>query len=315
MAHLELASSSSCTPRTPPVEHALANSTYQEVTTALDTESARNQLIDEHLPMVRRLALRMRGRLPQHVELEDLVSAGTLGLVEAVSKLDSAMLLQFGSYAQTRIRGAMLDSLRKLDWSPRSLRRQEREMQQAIKLLAAKDIFSPSDSDIANEMSLPLLQYQKLRNALKGLQLGSLQAERNEDSGGEQEIQFLPASPAEDPLFRCLQSEIRDRLSAAINALPEKQRLVLTLYYYEELNMREISEVMAMTGSRVSQLHSSAIAHLRFVTSADLDDVRGKGADRREGGRGGGDLRGGSTRSARKDFLSPSFRDVAKIVR
>lgn len=138
MAHLEFAASTLHTNWTPPEKHAIAAFTSQQITAALDAESARNQLIAEYLPIVRRLARQLCGRLPRHINLEDLVSAGTLGLLEAASKVKSAMHLQFRVYAQARIQGAMLYSLRKLDWSSRSLRRKERELQHAVHVLTSR---------------------------------------------------------------------------------------------------------------------------------------------------------------------------------
>jgi RNA polymerase sigma factor for flagellar operon FliA len=222
----------------------------------------RDQLLLEHLPTVRYLARRIHERLPQHVELDDLISAGVVGLIDAFSKFDHTKKVQFKSYAQFRIRGAILDSLRTLDWSPRELRRKGRAVEEAIRSVTHKIGRAPSEQEIAKEMDVDLIQYQQLLGELKGLEIGSLHMERSENSGDE-ELSYIPGSPDEDPLFRCLQGEMKQRLTDAIEELPEKERMVLTLYYYEELTMKEIGLTLGVVESRVSQIHSSAVVRLR----------------------------------------------------
>ena len=224
--------------------------------------AGRDQLLLEHLPTVRYLARRIHERLPQHVELDDLVSAGVVGLIDAFSKFDHTKKVQFKSYAQFRIRGAILDSLRTLDWSPRELRRKGRAVEEAIRSVTQKLGRVPSEQEIAKEMELGLTEYQQLLGELKGLEIGSLHMERTEDSGDE-ELSYIPGAPDEDPLFRCLQGEMKQRLTDAIEDLPEKERMVLTLYYYEELTMKEIGLTLGVVESRVSQIHSSAVVRLR----------------------------------------------------
>ena len=220
------------------------------------------RLLLEHLPIVRFLARRIHERLPHHVDVEDLVSAGVVGLMDAFSKFDPAKKVQFRSYAQFRIRGAILDSLRTLDWSPRELRRKGRAVEEAIRVLTARLGHPPGELEIAAELELGLEEYQQLLGDLKGLEIGTLHVERNEDSG-EEELAYVPGRPEEDPLFCCLRGELEDRLSDAISHLPERERLVMTLYYYEEMTMREIGMVLGVVESRVSQIHSSAVLHLR----------------------------------------------------
>jgi RNA polymerase sigma factor for flagellar operon FliA len=224
----------------------------------------------EHLPIVRFLARRIHERLPQHVDIEDLVSAGVVGLMDAFSKFDPTKKVQFRSYAQFRIRGAILDSLRTLDWSPRELRRKGRAVEEAIRTLTARIGHAPGEGEVAVEMGLPLEEYQQLLGDLKGLEIGTLHLERNEDSG-EEELAYVPGRPEEDPLFRCLRGELEDRLSDAIAHLPDRERLVMTLYYYEEMTMREIGMALGVVESRVSQVHASAVAHLRSALR-DLAD-------------------------------------------
>jgi RNA polymerase sigma factor for flagellar operon FliA len=226
------------------------------------SEQERERMMLEHMPAVRWMARRIHERLPQHVELDDLVSAGVVGLLDAFRKFDPAKKVQFRSYAQFRIRGAILDSLRTLDWSPRDLRRKGRAVEEAIRQLTARCGRTPSEPEVAREMGLELEEYQQLLGQLKGLEIGTLHLERSEDPG-EEELAYIPNPSEEDPLFRCLRGEMRERLAAAIEQLPERERLVVTLYYYEEMTMKEIGLALSVVESRVSQIHSSAVVHLR----------------------------------------------------
>ncbi|HEY4047986.1 MAG TPA: FliA/WhiG family RNA polymerase sigma factor [Acidobacteriaceae bacterium] len=228
----------------------------------------REQVLLENLPMVRFVARRIHEKLPQHVQLEDLVSAGILGLMDATAKFDPAKNTQFRTYAQFRIRGAILDSLRDVDWGPRDLRRKGRAIEDAIRALTVRLGRAPVEAEIANELGQTLEEYQKTLSDLKGLEIGSLHAQRNEDSG-EEELAYVPGPPGEDPLFLCMRAEMRDRLQGAIEELPENERLVLSLYYYEELTMKEIALVLNVTASRISQIRSSAILHMR----AKLEEI------------------------------------------
>lgn len=231
------------------------------------------RILLEHLPIVRFLARRIHERLPQHVDIEDLVSAGIVGLMDAFAKFDPAKKVQFRSYAQFRIRGAILDSLRTLDWSPRELRRKGRAVEEAIRALTARLGRAPGEGEVAAEMGLDLEEYQQLLGDLKGLEIGTLHLERNQDSG-EEELAYVPGRPEEDPLFRCLRGELEERLAEAIAKLPDRERLVMTLYYYEEMTMREIGLALGVVESRVSQVHASAVSHLRVA----LKDLAARGA-------------------------------------
>ena len=220
------------------------------------------QILMEHLPVVRFLARRIHERLPQHVDIEDLVSAGIVGLLDAFAKFDPQKRVQFRSYAQFRIRGAILDSLRTLDWSPRELRRKGRAVEESIRVLTARLGRPPGEAEVAAEMDLGLDEYQQLLGELKGLEIGTLHVEHNEDSG-EEELAYIPGRPEDDPLFHCLRGELQERLTEAIENLPERERMVMTLYYYEEMTMREIGMALGVVESRVSQVHASAVLHLR----------------------------------------------------
>jgi RNA polymerase sigma factor FliA len=244
-----------------------------EITSEITPDQER--LMIEHLPTVRYLARRIHERLPQHVEIDDLVSAGVLGLIDAFRKFDPAKKVQFRSYAQFRIRGAILDSLRTLDWSPRDLRRKGRAIEEAIRTLTARTGRAPSEPEVAAELGMELGEYQQLLGELKGLEIGTLHAEHSEDSG-EEELAYIPNKPEDDPLFCCLKSEMQSRLATAVDQLPERERLVMTLYYYEEMTMKEIGLTLGVVESRVSQIHSSAVLHLRSLLASSAAKNPGK---------------------------------------
>ena len=221
----------------------------------------RDQVIIAYLPLVQKIAKGVHARLPEQVELSDLVSAGTLGLVDAYNKYESAKRVPFGAYATIRIRGAIIDSLRLLDWSPRSLRRKAREIQEAISGLTRQLGRAPSEAEIASVMRISLEEYQQLLGGLHGLAIGSLHAEPS--AGGEEELAYVPDPTEKGPLFRCMESEMRQRIARAIDALPDRERLAVTLYYYEEMTQPEIGIVLGVGASRISQLLTSATLRLR----------------------------------------------------
>jgi RNA polymerase sigma factor for flagellar operon FliA len=224
--------------------------------------SQQEQVVVDHLPLVRFIARRVHERLPRHVPIDDLYSAGIIGLLDAFGKFDSSKNIKFRSYAQFRIRGAILDSLRNLDWSPRELRRKARAVEDAIQVLTGQLRRSPTEIEIAQQLHIDLGAYQHLLGELKGLDVGSLHAKRSSDEGEEQLV-YVPGRPEDDPLFRFLHAETRERLTKAINDLPERERLVMTLYYYEETTMKEIGLILGVAECRVSQIHASAVLHLR----------------------------------------------------
>jgi RNA polymerase sigma factor FliA len=220
------------------------------------------RVMAEHMPIVRFIARRIHERLPQHVPIEDLYSAGVLGLLDAFGRFDSSKQVTFRTYAQFRIRGAILDSLRTLDWSPRDLRRKGRGVEQAIQALIGQLNRSPTDIEIAQKLNIPLAAYQQLLGELKGLEIGTLHTDRSAESD-EEELDLIPGRPDDDPLYRYLDGEMRERLTKAIEDLPARERLVLTLYYYEETAMKEIALILGVHVTRVSQIHASAVLHLR----------------------------------------------------
>jgi len=240
----------------------LTTSSKNESSTGILDPVERERLLQENLPEVRYIARRIHDRLPSHVSFDDLVHAGILGLIDAVDKFDPNRNVLLKSYARFRIRGAILDSLRQLDWSPRALRRQARRIEDAQREIATKAGRAATDTEIAAHLEMPLEEYQQLLGDLRGLDLGSLQTAGNEESPETPHIS-LTAREDEDPFQLCLRSEMRSLLAEAIEELDEKERHVLGLYYLEELTMKEVGLILDIGESRVSQIHTAAILRLR----------------------------------------------------
>ena len=230
----------------------------------------REKVLLEHLPQVQYIARRIHDRLPPQVLLEDLVHAGILGLIDAVKKYDPSKNVQLKHYAEFRIRGAILDSLRQVDWSPRALRRQARRLEQAILSCKARLGRDPSEPEIAAELQISLENLQQLLGDLRGLDIGSLQADTGD--GMEEEGALHRAEREEEnPYHQALRSEMNGLLERAIGELPERERQVLALYHFEELTMKEVGEVMGIGESRVSQIHTAALLRLRVRMREMLD--------------------------------------------
>ena len=184
----------------------------------------------DYLPLVRILALQIHGRLPRNVEIDDLYSAGLVGLIEAFAKYDPTKKVPFVAFAQFRIRGAILDSLRLLDWAPRGLRYKGRLIQKAIRKLVCLLGHTPSEDEIADEMKISLNSYQQLRGELSSVEIEPLMRKVDRDSAEEEPVN-TPGRLEDDPLFRCLRGEMEGRMTTAIETLPDQERLVTTLYY------------------------------------------------------------------------------------
>ena len=223
------------------------------------------KIVFEQMPQVKYIARRIHEHLPQHVPIEDLIHAGIVGLIDALNKFDSEKNVKFSSYAKFRIRGAILDSLREMDWSPRDLRRKSRQMDTVIQKLQAELGRAASGPELANAMGLSLRELHHLLNEIRGLEIGSLQCESYEDGQETDLAQNIAGPPDQDPLTLCLAGERKERLQKAIAHLPEREQQVLMLYYQQELTMREVGQLMGVGESRVSQIHTLAVEHLRSV--------------------------------------------------
>jgi len=254
---------------------------YQTV----QNDAERERVLMEQLPQVRYIARRIHERLPRHVPFEDLVHAGVLGLIDALNKFDQSKHVQFSSYSKFRIRGAILDSLREMDWSPRDLRRNARRLEEAHNTLRARLGRNPSEPELAAELGIDLRGLQLLLGEISGLEVGSLRVESPRDGREEDLCEYLQDDSEETPLFLCLRSEMKHLLARAIAELPEKERQVLALYYYEELTMKEVGTVLGVGESRVSQIHSMALVRLRARMSELTQS--GQMLERAQGATGG----------------------------
>ena len=234
------------------------------------------QLLDL-LPHVRVIARRIHRHLPSHVPIEDLYQAGVLGLLDALRRFDPRRRVRIESYMKFRIRGAILDELRSLDWSPRQLRRKARRIEDAHQELRARLGREPAHEELAAALHISVRQLEEVRTELGGLELGSLQevALTSDDGVEKDRASLVPCADSLGPQAIFARQESRERLAEAIGRLPEKERQVLTLYYYEELTMKEVGEVLSVGESRISQIHSSALERLRgWTAQTPEDDVR-----------------------------------------
>ena len=212
-------------------------------------------------PLVKRIAHHMMAKLPASVELDDIIQTGMLGLLDAVNRYEESHGAQFETYAAQRIRGAILDGLRQVDWLPRSFRRDFRRIESAIGKLEQRLGRAPSEQEVALELGLPLAEYQKMLQEARGYQLISLEDFTQSDGDNFLERHCEDSSP--NPLEVLLDRSLRERLVKGIAGLPEREKVVMGLYYEEDLNFREIGETLGVSESRVCQLHSQAIARLR----------------------------------------------------
>lgn len=251
-------------------------------TTAFDI-SYQNELVTQELSQVYYVASRIRERLPQHIEVEDLVSAGVVGLIEAARSFDSSKNVQFRTFAKFRIRGAIFDSLRESDWGSRYMRRKGREIAETTTRLEGKLGRHPSESEIAQEMNCDPAYLRKLVAQIDSLQLGSQSKALSSDRSESLDvIESAPSLDDPDPFDLCLEGERKAHLAEAISKLTEREQLILSLYYREELTMKEIGQIVGVALSRVSQIRQAAIIKLR----ASLEHIQTRPviAPERQGG-------------------------------
>ena len=237
-------------------------------------ERARERLVVAYAPLVKYVAGRMSSGLPAHVEESDLISYGLTGLISAIERFDLSREIKFETYAITRIRGAIIDELRTLDWVPRSVRARARDIERANMKLEAKFQRAPTDEEMATELGMSTQDFQDALLQISHSTIVALDELWNvSDSGGDQIslLDTLPDRGAADPQALVDQGELRDRIADAIAALPEREKLVIALYYYENLTLREIGEVLGVTESRVSQLHTKAVLRLRSKLGPELE--------------------------------------------
>ncbi len=223
--------------------------------------SDKEQCIKEYAPLVKRIAHHLMVRLPSSIVVDDLIQAGMMGLLEAAGRYDELRGAQFETYASQRIRGSMLDELRQADWMPRSLRRDMRRIEAAISKLQQRLGKPPSETELAQELGMPLTEYQHMLFTSRGAQLVYY-----EDFHSEGEDDFFERYDFDgdaNPLELLQDERFRGALIKAIGNLPERERLLMGMHYEQDMNLREIGEVMGVSESRVCQLHSQAVARLR----------------------------------------------------
>ncbi len=222
------------------------------------------ELQREYLPLIGRLAHRLVSRLPGSVEVDDLINSGVVGLLDAVSKYDPARKIKFKTYAEFRIRGAMLDELRTQDWASRSLRQDYNLLENAYASLEQKLGRPAEDHEVAAALSLDLDEFYRLLSRARGISLVNFDDLLAARSGEDRDpLELLALVDSDDPFVLCQEREFREELVQALEALRERDRLVLYLYYFEELNLKEIGQVLEVSESRVCQMRTQAIIRLR----------------------------------------------------
>ncbi len=236
----------------------------KEKSQSLDLQK-RNELIIKYAPLIKYVASRLAMRLPPNVDVNDLISAGVMGLIDALNRYDPSRNIQFKTFAEFRIRGAMLDELRSMDWVPRSVRKKATLLEKTYAELEQKLGRPAEDDEVAEALGLSIDEFYRMLEETRGVSFIDIETIRRKIPDlNEDDIFDLIVDPKQkDPFEDTKISELRDILAQAIDELPEKEKLVVSLYYYEGLTMREIGEILGYTESRISQLHSKAIMRLR----------------------------------------------------
>ena len=240
----------------------------------LSPSSLREEMIEKYTPLIKYIAHRMAMRLPPHISADDLFEAGAIGLLDALDKFDPNKKVQFRTYAEFRIRGAMLDELRSLDWVSRSVRQKAARIEKAYQALEKKKGCSVEDDEVAEEMGISLEEYYKLLNASQGVSLLDIDSVSMKFPKILEEdlFELIMDEKRNNPLQLLGLEELKKVLAQAIAGLPPKEKRVIELYYYEELNLREIAEVLSYTESRICQIRSKAILKLRLKLKSYLKD-------------------------------------------
>lgn len=233
-------------------------------------EAERERIIRQFTPVIKAMAHRLAFRLPPHLDADDLVSVGVIGLMDALDKYDPAREAKFKTYAEFRIRGAMLDEIRSMDWVPRSVHERMSLLQRTQAELQKKLGRLPTDEETANALNMSLEELDDFISRSQGAVLLSIEDLGVQEMDGHRILRMLVDTQHPDPLSTVVSENVRDVLAKTIQQLPEKERLVLTLYYYEELTMKEIGNLLNVTESRICQIHAKAILRLKAKLSTLL---------------------------------------------
>ncbi len=223
----------------------------------------RNAQIRQYQPLVRKLAHHMMAKLPANVQVDDLIQVGLIGLSEALSRFEANQGVQFETFATQRIRGAMLDELRENDWVSRGTRKSQKEIEEALRRLEHRLGRSPLESEIAADLGMSLVEYQSLLNKVRGTQLVYLEDMSHNQEDNDSFLDRHMGDVDADPLNVLRDNRLRTALVAAIKNLPEREQYIMSMYYEQDMNLKEIAAVLDVTESRVCQLHSQSIARLR----------------------------------------------------
>jgi RNA polymerase sigma factor for flagellar operon FliA len=232
----------------------------------------RQELIVKYTPLIKYIANRIAIRLPSHIDIEDIVNTGVLGLMDAIEKFDPTRGVKFETYAEFRIKGAILDELRALDWVPRSVRKIATWLETANASLEKKLGRPAYDEELAEAMDIEVEKLHELLSRAGGISLLSLEMVINKNDGKRPLMDFLSAKDDQNPVESMKLEEMRDIVADCIELLPEKEKLVVSLYYYDELTMKEIGSVLKLTESRVSQIHTKAVMRLRGKLRRTLEE-------------------------------------------
>jgi len=228
------------------------------------TTQSRDELVLTHLPLVKYLVGRISSKLPPHLDQQDLMSVAVIGLITAAERFDPRRGILFKTFAEKRVMGSIMDELRAQDWLPRTLREKYKRLEHEFSVLEQKLGRNPSSEEVAAAMGMDLEKYFQLMEEVHSLSFMSLEDFHEDDEGSPFGfLNFLSDNGTESPQNQMMAKQLLQVLGDAIETLPEKERLVVTLYYYEELNLKEIGEIMSLTESRISQLHSQAVIRLK----------------------------------------------------
>lgn len=225
-----------------------------------EAPATKEEIILRHLDLVKYIALRLTPRLPADISVDDLFNSGIIGLMDAIDKFDPSQEIQFKTYAKIRIKGAMLDELRAMDWVPRSLRQKSNSLQTTLSALERKLGRQPRDEEVAADLEISLDEYFRLLDEVKSVSVLPIEIlEALQESQGDNQLGVC----SENPVQGIFHAEVRAKLAEAIRSLSKNEQLVLSLYYYEELTMKEIGLILGYTESRISQIHTKAVLRLR----------------------------------------------------